>query len=181
MKKLTTAKLVRIALMAAVLCVLGPLTFPLSFSPVPISLAIFGIFLTLVIIEPSEAFTSIVVYILLGLVGMPVFSNFTGGVGKLFGPTGGYIIGYIPFALISWFFIKKFNRKVPFLVIGMLLGLASCYILGTAWLAISAGMTFKAALVAGVIPFVPFDIIKLVLAILIGLPVRRSIRRFIEE
>lgn len=180
MKKISTQQLVRIALMAAVLCILGPISFPLAISAVPVSLSILGIFLTLVILNPFEATIAILIYIALGLVGMPVFSNYTGGVSKLFGPTGGYIIGYIPLALIAWFFIKKFNRKLPFMCAGLVIGTAACYLLGTAWLAISAGMSFKAALFAGVIPFIPWDIAKLVISILVGLPVRRSIVRFME-
>ena len=175
MKKMTTIKLVRIALMAAILCILGPISFPIAISAVPISLSILGIFLTLIIIDPQEAIISIIVYIILGLVGLPVFSNFTGGVSKLFGPTGGYIIGYIPLALISWFFISKFNRKLVFICVGLILGTAACYALGTCWLSISAGMTFRDALFAGVIPFIPLDIAKLVIAILIGIPVRSRI------
>ena len=170
-----TQKLVRIALMAAILCILGPLSFPLPFSAVPVSLSILGIFLAIVILEPVDAVASIALYILLGLVGLPVFSGFTGGVAKLFGPTGGYIIGYIPLVLIAWLFVKLFNRKIVFLCAGLILGTLACYALGTTWLAISAGMTFKAALLAGVIPFIPFDIAKLAISVLIGLPVRKSL------
>lgn len=177
MKKFDIRKMARIAVISALLCIMGPIVLPIPFSPVPISLAILGIFLAVVILDMWEAIISICVYILLGLVGMPVFSGFSGGAGKLLGPTGGYIIGYIPFAIIAALFINKFKRKILWSVIGMILGLAVCYLIGTIWLAIGARMTFKAALVAGVIPFIPFDLIKLAVSICIGRPVHRAVKR----
>ena len=78
---------------------------------------------------------SYVLYLLLGTVGLPVFSGFTGGVGKLLGPTGGYLIGFIFLAAIAGFFVEKFPAKIYMHVVGMIIGMAICYIFGTAWLA----------------------------------------------
>lgn len=111
------------------------------------------------------------------MVGVPVFSKFTSGPAKLFGPTGGYLIGYIPLIFITALFIEKNGKKIYMHVLGMIIGLVILYTLGTAWLAITAHMDFKAALFAGVIPFIPADIIKMVLAILVGVPLRKAISR----
>ena len=87
------------ALMTAVTCILAPLSIPIG--PVPISLTNFAIYLSLYLLDWKKGTISYILYLLLGLVGLPVFSGFTGGIGKLAGPTGGYIIGFIPMAIIA--------------------------------------------------------------------------------
>ena len=116
-------------------------------------------------------------FILLGLVGVPVFSGFSGGVGKLMGPTGGYIIGYLFVSLIAGLFIDKFTSKLYMHACGMVLGTAVCYAFGTLWLAKTAHMAFKAALLAGVIPFIPADIVKIIIALLTGPALRKAINK----
>jgi len=176
-KKLSVKQLTRIGLSAAVLCILSPFSIPIPVSQIPITLSIFAIFLVLVVLGMKEGLISIIIYILLGAVGLPVFSGFSGGIGKLLGPTGGYIIGYIPLAIIAGLFIDKFNRKLVPMVLGMILGTASCYLLGTLWLMHSASLTLSAALAAAVIPYIPFDLGKLVVAVLVGLPVHKAVKK----
>ncbi|MCR4649445.1 MAG: biotin transporter BioY [Lachnospiraceae bacterium] len=175
--KITTITITRVALATAVICVLGPLALPLPISPVPISLGILGVFFSVYVNGWLWGSLSCILYLLIGLVGVPVFSGFSGGAGKLLGPTGGYMIGYILLALIAGFFIEKFEKQIPLHIVGMVLGTAACYLLGTIWLAISTKMNFQAALLAGVIPFIPADIVKMVIAILVGIPVRRGIKK----
>ncbi len=170
-------KMCFIALATAVICILGPLSLYLPVSPVPISLGIFGIYMAAYVLGAVWGTISCLLYIIIGLIGVPVFAAFTGGPQKLFGPTGGYIIGYLAVAFFTGLFVDRFEEK-PFMhVAGMILGLAVCYTLGTLWLALSAGMTKEAALAAGVIPFVPADIVKTVLALITGRPVRKSLQR----
>lgn len=164
-----------IAVMAAVTCVLGPLSIPIGI--VPISLTNFAIYLAVYVLGCKRGAFSYVVYLLLGLVGMPIFSGFTGGVGKLFGPTGGYLLGFLFVALISGWFIDRFDCKRIPSAIGMMLGMLVCYLFGTAWLAYQAGMTFYAALAAGVLPFIVGDLIKIAAAVVIGPQIRRQIIR----
>ena len=171
----------RIALSTAILCILGPISFPIAISEVPISLGILGIFLAVIILGLKEGTISVALYILLGLVGLPVFAGYTGGIAKLIGPTGGYIIGYIPLAIIAGLFIHFFKRKLWAIVTGMILAVIVCYAFGTAWLAISAHLTFQAALMAGVIPYIPFDLAKLFLSLAIGIPVHNAIAHFTGE
>lgn len=96
------------ALMAAVTCILAPLSVPIG--PVPISLTNFAIYLSLYLLDWKKGTLSYLIYLLLGLVGLPVFSGFTGGLAKLAGPTGGYIIGFIPMAIIAGIVIDKFTN-----------------------------------------------------------------------
>ena len=102
-QKIRTKQMVLIALMTAVTCVLGPLSIPLPFSPVPISLTNFAIFLAIFVLGMKSGTISFIIYLLLGAVGVPVFSSFRGGLQVLAGPTGGYLIGFIFLALIMGF------------------------------------------------------------------------------
>lgn len=172
---MNTKHLTLIGLMAAVSCILGPWSLAIPISPVPISLGTFAVFLTVYILGMKMGTISIAIYILLGSVGLPVFTGFSGGIGKVLGPTGGYIIGYLFMALIIGFFADKWKTNYAFIVLGMLLGTAVLYLFGTVWLAKQGGMSFGAALGAGVIPFIPGDLVKMVLAVLVGTQVKKRL------
>lgn len=173
--KITT--LVLIGLMAAITCIMGPFSIPLPFNLVPISLTNLVIYFTMYILGMKKGTISYCIYLLIGLVGLPVFSAFTGGAGKLLGPTGGYLIGFIFLALISGFFIDKWGNNMWLCMTGMVLGTIVCYIFGTIWLAYQAHMNFEAALWAGVIPFIPGDVIKMIMAMLLGPQIRNRLRK----
>lgn len=172
-KKSSVHTLVIIAFMAAVTCILGPLSIPIG--PVPISFTNLAVYLAVIILGWKWGTVSYVVYLLIGLVGVPVFSSFTGGAGKLFGPTGGYLIGFILMAMISGWFVERFERKRVMYVTGMILGTIVCYVLGTGWLAYQAGMSFQAALSAGVIPFIPGDLAKIAIAVMVGPVIKKAL------
>ena len=175
-KKLTTYQLTLIAVMAAVICVLSPISLAIPVSPVPISLGSMAVYLAVTVLGAKLGTLSTLIYLLLGLVGLPVFAGYIGGAEKLFGPTGGYLIGYIFLALIAGSFVGRFVenkwKNIAFAAVGMILGTIVLYLIGTAWLAYSAGMEFQAALWAGVIPFIPGDLVKMVIAVLLGSAVR---------
>ena len=177
-QKIKTKQMVLIALMTAVTCVLGPLSIPLPFSPVPISLTNFAIFLAIFVLGMKSGTISFIIYLLLGAVGVPVFSSFRGGFQVLAGPTGGYLIGFIFLALIMGFALDHFDRKLVPTIIGMIIGMAICYIFGTAWLAGQLGMSFVAALGVGVIPYLPGDTAKIIIAIIAGPQIRKAVSRF---
>lgn len=168
-------QLALIGLMTAVICVLGPLALSIPVSPVPISLGTLAIYFVVAVLGMKRGTVSVLIYILLGLVGVPVFAGFTAGPGKLFGPTGGYIIGFIFMALICGFFVDRFSNRIPFYIFGMLLGTAVCYLFGTIWLGYQMELTFTKALMAGVIPYIPGDLVKLILATLIGFQLRKRL------
>ena len=170
--KFTIQQIAMIAVMTAVTCVLAPLSIPIG--PVPISLTNFAIYLSLYLLDWKKGTVSYILYLLLGLVGLPVFSGFTGGIGKLAGPTGGYIIGFIPMAIIAGIVIDKFSQRW-IQILGMIVGTAICYAFGTAWFCIQAGYTVSAALAVCVIPFIPADLIKMVIAMIIGPEIRKRL------
>lgn len=177
--KLSVGQIAVIGLMTAVTCVLAPFSVPVG--PVPISLTSFAIYLSLYVLGMKEGTLSYLIYLLMGLIGLPVFSGFTSGPQKLLGPTGGYLIGFIPMVILSGLVIDHANEtkgKVRSQVIcfaGMIFGTIICYILGTAWLAYQANMDWKAALFAGVIPFIPGDLAKMAIAALAGPKIRRQL------
>ena len=180
-KKLTTYQLTLTAVMAAVICVLGPISMAIPISPVPISLASMAVYLAVTVLGMKLGTLSCLIYLLLGLVGLPVFSGGSAGAAKLFGPTGGYLVGYLFLALIAGAFVGRYTenkwKSIAFAALGMVLGTMVLYALGTAWLAYSAGMDFQAALWAGVIPFIPGDLVKMVIAVLLGSAVRGRLLR----
>lgn len=171
----TVKQLALIGLMAAVICVLGPFALQIPVSPVPISLGTLAIYFVISVLGMKLGTISVLIYILLGLAGVPVFAGFAAGPGKLFGPTGGYIIGYILLALISGFFVDRFGKRIPLYLLGMILGTAACYLLGTLWLAFQLDKTFLQALSLGVIPYIPGDIVKLILATAVGFQIRKRL------
>ena len=162
-KRLSTRKLVLIALMTAITCIFAPMAIPIPVSPVPISLTNLVIMISIYVLGFKDATISYIVYLLLGLVGLPVFSGFTGG----------YLIGFIFLALIAGLFVDKFPKNRILAVVGMLIGMAITYIFGTEWLAIQLKMSFVAALSVGVIPYLAGDAVKIIIAIIVG-PVLRS-------
>lgn len=167
-QKIRTKQMVLIALMTAVTCVLGPLSIPLPFSPVPISLTNFAIFLAIFVLGMKSGTISFIIYLLLGAIGVPVFSSFRGGLQVLAGPTGGYLIGFIFLALIMGFALDHFNRKLVPTIIGMIIGMAVCYAFGTVWLAKLLSLSFKEGLMMGVIPYLAGDAAKIIIAAIVG-------------
>lgn len=167
-QKIRTKQMVLIALMTAVTCVLGPLSIPLPFSPVPISLTNFAIFLAIFVLGMKSGTISFIIYLLLGAIGVPVFSSFRGGLQVLAGPTGGYLIGFIFLALIMGFALDHFDRKLVPTIIGMIIGMAVCYAFGTVWLAKLLSLSFKEGLMMGVIPYLAGDAAKIIIAAIVG-------------
>ena len=172
------AHLALTALMAAVICICGPISVPIGV--IPVSLTPLAVFLTVYILGKHLGTVAYLVYLLIGLVGIPVFSGFTGGPAKILGPTGGYIISFILMAYIAGFFIEKFNNFIM-QMFGCLIGLIVSYAIGTVWLSFQASMSIPAALLAAVIPFIPFDIVKIIIAVLLGKEIKKKLSGQIVE
>lgn len=171
----TTRQLAVIGVMTAVTCILAPLSLPIG--PVPISLTNLAIYFALYVLGVKFGCISYLVYLLIGFIGVPVFSGFTSGPGKLLGPTGGYLIGFIPMAVIAGILIDKFISNRIICLLGMIGGTIVAYAFGTAWLAYQAHLDWKAALMAGVIPFIPGDLAKMALAMIAGPQIRKQLIR----
>ena len=167
-----------IGIMAAICCVLGPWQIPIG--PVPISLQIIAVCLCSYVLGARKGALAVLIYVLLGLVGLPVFAGASGGASVLFGPTGGYIIGFVFMAFISGLFIEKAGiKKVYLQVIGLALGLFVCYLFGTAWFSVvnTKGINFTQALGYCVYPFIPFDFAKIVISIILGNAIKEALNR----
>lgn len=159
------------ALLTAILCVLAPFSLPIG--PVPVSLATLAIYLSVYLLGWKLASASVFFYLLAGLMGLPVFSGFSGGLGKLLGPTGGYLIGYLPLAAAAGILLERAkNRLLQFLA--LLLGTAVCYAFGTAWFCTVMDSTPAAALTVCVLPFLPGDMIKMTIALTLGPAVKKA-------
>ncbi len=175
-KKPTAYQLTITGLMTALTCILGPMSLSLPFTPVPISLTNLVNFLTVWLLGWRLGTISYLIYLLLGLAGLPIFSGFTGGAGKLLGPTGGYLIGFVFMALvIGLVFAKSENRLIR--LAGMILGMAVAYLFGTLWLAYQSGTNVLAAFGSAVIPFIPGDLVKMMLILLVAPSIEVRLRK----
>lgn len=172
-KKPNVYAMASMGVMAAVICILGPLSIPIGV--VPISFTNFAIYITLYTLGMKKGTISFFIYLLVGFVGLPVFSGFGSGPSTLFGPTGGYLIGFIFMALMAGLFIDRFFDQSYLCIVGMILGTAICYLFGTVWLAYQANISINAALAAGVMPFIPGDLAKIIIAAFIGPKIRRRL------
>lgn len=165
------------ALMTALLCALSPIT--VSVGPVPFSFSIFVICLASYLLGPVYSVMCVAAYLLLGIAGLPVFSGWTGGPARLAGPTGGFLVGYLPAAFLSGLPAanSKSRRSSFFSAFAMAAGVLSAYALGTAWFMLSTGAPAAYALSVCVLPFIPADAAKIAAAILFGNAVRGALAR----
>lgn len=175
MKKTTVFNMTSCALMAALMCVLCPVSVPIG--PIPLSLGILVILLTVYVLGTWRALISYTVYLLLGAVGMPVFSGFQGGLAKLAGPTGGYLVGFWLMILVSGLIMELCKRNLLLTVLGMVVGVAVDYVVGTAWFVFQTESTVAHALDVCVFPFIPFDAAKIVIAVLFGSLIYKGLQR----
>lgn len=185
------------ALMAAVLCVMGPFTVPVGV--VPVSLTNMFIYFVVLIFGKKMAVRSVALYLLMGFVGLPVFSGFSGGAGKILGPTGGYLLGYLILSHVSGWLMetgfrfknkenrkksekrkrlsglnsyKNYERQVE--ILSLMAGTVCLYLFGTLWLMYQSKLDFKSALWIGVVPFLAFDIIKIFAAVMLKERVKKG-------
>lgn len=168
-----------VAMMTVVICVCAWITVPLT---VPFTMQIFAVFAAVLILGGKLGTMSIVLYMLLGAVGLPVFSGFKGGLAALFGPTGGYIIGFLAISVLYTAFETLVTERTTVRRTAVLvLGLALCYLFGTAWFCFvmngkGGGYTFASALAVCVLPYVIPDLLKMALALFVSDRVKKGLR-----
>ena len=177
--RVSTASLTSLALMTALICVISPFTIPVG--PIPISLATLGLYLTAGLFGGKRALIVCGMYLLMGFIGLPVFSGFTGGPAKLLGPTGGFLFGYLLLTGITGFFLDKYPGKKGYCVFGMILGTVACYVLGMIWLAYQMDLSWKQSFLVGVAPFVVGDAAKILLVNFLVPMLKKRIGNFILE
>lgn len=144
--------------------------------PVPIVLQNMFVLLGALILGPGWGMVFIAVYLLIGLAGLPVFAHGTSGIGKLFGPTGGYLLGYIPCVLATAFISKMLGRRFWSDIAAMILGTVIIYAAGVPWLKIVTNMSFNKALAVGMYPFLIGDAIKIIAAAFIARSLRATVK-----
>lgn len=165
-KRMSTRDITMIAQCTALMAICSWISIPAA---VPFTMQTFGVFLSVGLLGGKRGTAAVAVYLLLGAVGLPVFSGFTGGIGHMFGATGGYIIGFLFSALVMWLIERLRGRSIKTLVFSMTAGLITCYAFGTAWfMAVyakeSGSIGLMTALTWCVLPYVIPDAVKIALA-----------------
>lgn len=162
-------------LMTAFLCVISPFSIQLP-GQVPVSLALAVIYLTVYLLGGVRGTACCALYLLIGLIGLPVFSGFGSGIGKLAGPTGGYLIGYLFTAALCGLSLWAGRGKIWVYIIGMAAGCAAAYLFGSVWFMYSMETTMKYTLGVCVYPFIPFDIAKIAAVAVLGPLLKKLLR-----
>ena len=155
-------KIAYTALLAALLCVLSPFALPIG--PVPISLGLLAVYIVSSLIGLPYGLAATGIFVALGAIGVPVFTGFTGGFAKIAGPTGGYIVGYLPCSLIIGLLVDAFEKKLWVYPLAFLAGTAVLYAFGTAWFMLTAHVKIAHALTVCVLPFLLGDALKMAAA-----------------
>lgn len=173
--------MVFVALMAAFLCIFSPISIPLPL--VPITLQTFGVFLVSALLGWKRGTVAVLIYLLLGLIGLPVFSGWAGGFSSFATPSSGYIIGFLFTALLTGFLIDRFSRQFWMYPVAMAAGLAVCYLFGTIWFLVymnvwmSTPYSFWEAVLICVLPFLVGDAVKIAAATALSYPLRKQLVR----
>lgn len=163
------------AFFAALVAICSQIQIPLPM--IPINLALFGVYLAGALLGRRLGALSLVVYALLAAVGAPVLAGFTGGLGILLGKTGGYVFGYILAAYMTGLTVDFWGDGYFKLCLGMVVGCLLCYAFGTLWFMQVSGLTLAASLGYCVLPFLPGDVVKILLAALLSVKLRPILRK----
>lgn len=170
-----TQELTKMALFTALICVSAYIIIPLPFSPVSLTAQTFIINLMALLLTPRQTAYTLLLYILLGSLGLPVFSGGLGGLGKLLGPTGGYIFSWlIAVPLISLLKGPRYSFY-RYCTVTILVGMPIIYLMGTAYMKILTGMNWAGAFTAAVLPFIPLDLFKCISAAIVAKPVQTGL------
>jgi biotin transport system substrate-specific component len=162
------------ALMAALIAAGAFIIIPVG--PVPIVLQNLFVMVAGLILAPRWAAGAVAVYLLAGSLGLPVFAGGTGGIGQLLGPTGGYLVAYLPAVLLISWTHSRLGRKPWMEITALVLAAGIVYALGVSWLKAVTAMNWAAAMTAGMLPFLPGDVLKIAAA----LPIARTLRPIVE-
>lgn len=179
--RLRTVDLTYLGLFAALMAICAWISVPMPAPLVPFTLQTFAIFAAVTTLGGQRGTYAVGVYLLLGLVGLPVFAGFRSGPGTLLGTTGGYILGFFVCAVVYWLVTAWLGESLWAVFLGGTLGLAACYAFGTAWFLLlyirtTGPMSLGAALGMCVVPYVLPDLCKLALAVLVSRRVRPHLR-----
>ena len=170
--KLSVQDLTQIALMTAAIAILAQISIPMP-AGVPMTMQTFAVPLAGILLGAKKGTIATLVYLLLGAVGVPVFAGFSGGIGILFGITGGFLLS---FPIMAWCAGKgEETKKMPLLFAGLIAGAVINYIVGMCWFVFAAKSNFAVAFTACVLPFIPTAIIKIIMAGVLGRKLRSAL------
>lgn len=169
--------LTTIALCVALLSISSYLVIPLPFTPIVLSMHTVAVNLIALLLKPKHAACAILVYLLMGLIGLPVFSGGTSGPGKLFGPTGGFYFGFLLAVLLISLFRGKKPSILRYALVTICLGIPVEHLLAILFMGFHNGFDLKAAALAVSLPFIPGDIFKCVLASLAGVALQKGLSK----
>ncbi|MGI9861066.1 biotin transporter BioY [Moorella naiadis] len=174
-----TRDITLVALLAALVAVLAQISIPLPFTPVPITGQVLGVLLAGAILGKNKGTLAMVVYLLLGAIGLPVFARGGAGLATFASPSGGYLWGFILGVYAMGLILERGHSEpgYPRLIAGMLLCLVVVYTLGTLQLMALLHVNLVKGLLLGVIPYIPLDLAKLILAAAVSYRVRRALRQ----
>jgi len=162
------------SLLAALMAAGAYLAIPIG--PVPIVLQNMFVLLAGLLLGSRWGIASVAVYLLTGACGLPVFAGGLGGIGRIVGPTGGYLIGYLPAVFITGYISEKTAKQMGYDILAMICGTIVLYACGVAWLKILTGMTLTKTLTVGMYPFLIGDALKIAAAALIAKALRPIVR-----
>ena len=168
--------LTKVSICIAIICISSYIAFPLPFTPIMITAQTIAINLAALILTPKQSFLAVSVYIFLGAFGLPVFSGGTGGFGKLFGPTGGFIIGFLVIAPLISYLKGKNNSFKRYLFVTIFVGMIVLYAVGTVYMSIVQKISIIAALSLAVFPFIVCDILKCFLSSFIAVKLNKILK-----
>jgi biotin transport system substrate-specific component len=160
-----TKQMTMCALFVGITAILTQISIPLG--NIPLTMQIFGVVLSGLILGEKLGFISQFIYVLLGAVGMPIFSYMRGGFSMILGPSGGFILSFPILSFISGYFFRKYKNKY-IIFFGIILGLIINYLIGTLFFCKIVGVNFISGLLSCVVPFVVFDLLKIILAYIIA-------------
>ena len=172
-------KIVYTALLAALLCVLSPFALPIG--PVPVSLGLLAVYIVSALLNFKYGAAATAVFVLLGAFGAPVFTGFTGGFAKIAGPTGGYILGYLPCSLVIGLIVDAGEKRFWVYPLAFVFGTAVLYAFGTAWFVFTSGAKLAHALAVCVVPFLLGDALKIAVASVLCYKLRFVLKKTLKN
>lgn len=175
MKKQKIYQLSTCALMTALMCILGPMSIPIG--PIPVSFTNFTVLLSVFLLGMKDGTISYLVYLLLGAAGLPVFSGYQGGIAKLAGPTGGYLVGFILTALIAGFIMERFSAHTVLVILGMIAAMLAAYVSCIIWFVFQMQCSVWYALTTCVLPFILIDMVKILMVTAVGKTIRHALAK----
>ncbi|KAB3527659.1 biotin transporter BioY [Alkaliphilus serpentinus] len=180
-KNLSLRDITYSAVFAALICILSYVYLPIPFSTVPITGQTLGIMLAGSLLKTRQAVLSVLIFLIIGFIGIPVFAGGASGISVLMGPTGGYLIGFLIGVMVIGLLKGSKNQLVRITAANIIGGIIVVYVLGVSWLSYSTGMDLKSAFVAGALYFLIGDIVKVAIASTLAVTLNKQLKKILTN